>query len=104
MLLSLHYVDDLTPLQIFNAHREFAARHKATPIAGIEKRRSNALLRIGYLSSNFQQHSVAYFFEPVLKAHDRSQVEVYCYHNAAGHDEVTDRIRSHSDHWREIAG
>ena len=46
---------------------------------------------------------MACFIEPVLAAHDRSQVEVYCYYIAARHDDVTERLRSLSDPWLSCA-
>jgi len=61
-------------------------------------------LRVGYLSPNFSTHSVAYFFEPVLAAHDKSVVEIFCYSDQHGGDATTDRLRGMADHWREIAG
>ncbi len=60
-------------------------------------------LRIGYLSPDFRTHSVAYFFEPVLKAHDRGTVEIFCYANVKKQDETTLRLQAESDHWRLIA-
>jgi protein O-GlcNAc transferase len=111
LLLSLHYVDNLTPDQIFQAHLEWAARHGAamppdqglrhtSDIGAIGKRR----LRIGYVSPNFSNHSVAYFIEPVLAAHDRSAFEIFCYADQLSVDEVTGRLRLVADHWRDITG
>lgn len=59
-------------------------------------------LRIGYLSPDFRNHSVAYFIEPVLIAHDRNHFEVFCYSNVLIHDEVTKRIEGYADEWRNI--
>ena len=60
-------------------------------------------LRIGYVSPDFKQHSVAHFIEPVLAAHDKSKFEVFCYSNNLMGDEVTQRIQSVCAHWRVIA-
>lgn len=60
-------------------------------------------LRIGYVSPDFRQHSVAYFIEPILQAHDHANVEIFCYSNAANPDRVTERIKALADHWRPIA-
>lgn len=61
-------------------------------------------LRIGYVSGDFWQHSVAYLLAPVLSAHDRDMFAVYCYTNAQRSDTMTDRLRSYSDGWRSILG
>jgi len=57
-------------------------------------------LRIGYVSADLRQHSVAYFLEPVLEFHDRARVEIFCYSSSSHEDHVTARIKSHSEHWR----
>jgi protein O-GlcNAc transferase len=61
-------------------------------------------LRVGYVSPDFVNHAVAYFFEPVLAAHDRGHFEIFCYSNVRVPDKVTQRLRGLSDGWREIAG
>ena len=61
-------------------------------------------LRIGYVSADFRTHSVAFFFAPVLAAHDRSQVEVFCYDNQAGPgDAFTRRLQGMANHWIRTA-
>lgn len=60
-------------------------------------------LRIGYVSPDFRRHSVAYFVEPILAHHDRDAFTVYCYYNHRFCDEVTERIKLHTDGWRDIA-
>ena len=59
-------------------------------------------LRIGYVSPDFRRHSVAYFFEPLLAAHDKAEVETFCYSNVARADEVTLRLKDKADHWRQV--
>ena len=66
---------------------------------GAEKR-----LRVGYVSGDFRQHSVAYFFEPLLQNHSSNVVETFCYYNNVAIDETTKRLMVASDHWRSIAG
>ena len=47
-------------------------------------------------------HSVAYFIEGILKAHDKTEVEVTCYHNSHEADSVTQRLMASTDRWREV--
>ena len=65
-------------------------------------RESERKLKLGYVSPDFKRHSVVFFIESVIRSHDRSQVEVYCYSNVATADEYTDRLRGISDKWRDI--
>ena len=68
------------------------------PVAGQQR------LKIGYISSDFRQHSVSFFFLPLLTNHDRSLVEVFCYSGVKFPDYLTHKIRMLCDHWRPIIG
>ena len=61
-------------------------------------------LKIGYISSDFRQHSVSFFFLPLLTNHDRSLVEVFCYSGVKFPDYLTHKIKMLCDHWRPIVG
>lgn len=61
-------------------------------------------LRIGYVSADFRQHSVAYFLTPVLAAHDAAEVELFAYSNVAKPDAVTARLRALISNWRDVRG
>lgn len=67
---------------------------------------SDRRLRIGYVSPDFRNHAVNYFFEPLLSAHDRSRFEIFCYacHHARESDSTTDRLREIAEHWRFLTG
>jgi protein O-GlcNAc transferase len=61
-------------------------------------------LRIGYVSADFWNHASAYFLDPLLRSHDSAQVEIFCYSQVASPDAVTQRLKSHTHHWRNILG
>lgn len=91
---------------ILAAHLDWARRH-ADPLTAIAPaappRAPNRRLRIGYVSPDFRKHVIAWFIEPVLRAHDREAFEVFAYHSAAHEDAVTARLRTHTEHWQSIA-
>ncbi len=60
-------------------------------------------LRIGYVSPDLRNHSVAYFIEPVLKHHDKTRFEMFAYaqFKEAKPDRVSERLRGYCDHWIE---
>ena len=60
-------------------------------------------LRVGYVSPDFNAHSVAYFFEPLLAAHDGDRIETYCYYCETKVDDATKRLIGLSDFWRDVA-
>ncbi len=60
-------------------------------------------LRVGYVSPDFRDHVVGRNLLPLLRSHDRSAVEVYCYANVARPDPFTDPCRAAADTWRDIS-
>ena len=88
--------------------RQFAARYEPA-LATNWHQHDNApdpdrRLRIGYVSADFRQHSVAFFVEPLFAHHDHAQVEVYGYSTVASRDTVTERLERLADHWITAAG
>lgn len=61
-------------------------------------------LKIGYVSPDFHEHSVSYFFLPVIEAHDHERFELFCYYESNKEDNITRKIKDHSDHWRITFG
>ena len=61
-------------------------------------------LRIGYVSADFRGHSASYIFSPMIRHHDRSQFELYCYSNVEHEDDATLRFRKSAEQWRSILG
>ena len=69
------------------------------PTAYANRREPRRRLKVGYVSPDFRQHSVAYFVDPLLKGHDRQAVEVFCYAEVVRPDVITARLEGHADHW-----
>ncbi|HET8932605.1 MAG TPA: tetratricopeptide repeat protein [Polyangiales bacterium] len=84
--------------------RRWAALHVPGPSSPPPTRapNSSSKLRIGYVSPDFREHSVSYFFEPLLAAHDLSRVAVTCYSNSTKSDDVTARLAQRAN-MRSIA-
>lgn len=61
-------------------------------------------LRIGCVSPDFCRHSVSFFFEPLLSAHDPKVAGIFCYSDVAIGDAVTARLKHLAHHWRDIYG
>ncbi len=103
LLLPLNKVPGVTPRVQFELHRLWgkrAMRHvKVLPRQG---RRDARVLRIGYVSADFRDHSVGYFVRNLLAHHDRSRFEVLCYSNARCQDEVTAQIRHASQSFHTV--
>lgn len=106
LLLTLNYLSGQDPAQTFAEHCRWGELHAAPTTdrsAFPNSRNPDRRLRIGYLSPDFRAHSVAYFIEPILAAHDRSAVEIFCYADVPRPDAVTERLKNLSDGWRPIS-
>ena len=107
LLLTLHYHPDHSPDALLREHLQWAERHVA-PLKPTRRPHENVAtperrLRIGYVSPDFREHPVARFMLPLLREHDRRQVEVFAYSDVAAPDPVTDIVRRHVDQWRDVA-
>ncbi|MEO5375318.1 MAG: tetratricopeptide repeat protein [Alphaproteobacteria bacterium] len=94
--------------EILAEHRRWDAIH-AAPLASLTAPampsvRSGERLRVGYVSPDFCKHPVAWFFGPVLAAHDRAKVEIFCYSDVALPDGITEELRRTAEHWRDLTG
>ncbi|MET4372608.1 putative O-linked N-acetylglucosamine transferase (SPINDLY family) [Bradyrhizobium sp. LB12.1] len=56
-------------------------------------------ISIGYVASEFRNHSAAFALLPVLRHHDRARFEIVCYSCSPLRDEMTDKFRSTADVW-----
>ncbi|MFC1760932.1 tetratricopeptide repeat protein [Planctomycetota bacterium] len=106
-LWHLHQTPGWTRDEMAEYHRDWALRHAPmlSDTAPFENSPDpNRRLRIGYLSSDYCSHAVAYFFEALQSAHDSEEVETYGYGQVLYPDPVTDRIRDRFNHYRSIVG
>ena len=100
-----NYDPDMSPAALAELHRAFGRRRESVaPLRHDNDRDPGRKLRVGYVSPDFRQHSVAYFAEPLLAAHDPAAVEVTCYAAVKKRDEVTERLQSRAGAWRNILG
>jgi predicted O-linked N-acetylglucosamine transferase (SPINDLY family) len=107
LLLAMNYAEGITAREFVDGHLEFGKVVSNTPTSAIARGNtidSRRKLRIGYVSGDFLNHSVAIFFEPILQHHDHERFEIYCYSNNERTDATTERLRQHRVNWRTIAG
>ncbi len=103
-LMCLSYDSAIEGQSLLGQHRDWARRHETSPIEPVpEIGKTEGPIRIGYVSPDFWTHSVAYFIEPVLAAHDPDRVHVTCYSDVTEPDETTARLRGLAAQWRDVA-
>ncbi|RVU45096.1 O-linked N-acetylglucosamine transferase, SPINDLY family protein [Rubrivivax rivuli] len=56
-------------------------------------------LRVGLVTADFFDHSVAFFMAPLLQHHDRSRFELVVYYNRGWGDDTTETLRGWAGRW-----
>jgi protein O-GlcNAc transferase len=106
LLHIINYLPDLDVKIYFEKHRVFS-RCLEEPLLRkptlTNTRDPRKRLRIAYLSPDFREHSVSYFIEPIVRAHSRSEFEVYGIFTSTWRDSTTDRIEKLCDQWVDAA-
>ncbi|MBF0587540.1 MAG: tetratricopeptide repeat protein [Magnetococcales bacterium] len=105
-LSGLLYLTDVTPDELFDTiRREMAPLiAEASPLYQDQppsKSRATPPLRIGYLSSDMNNHPVGRNVLPLLLHHNPEAFEVYAYSDAPFHDPISARIKEAVHGWRE---
>jgi len=98
------YDDQLTPEEVFEIHKAFGrcVQSKVRPPKSYPNSPEPAKrIRIGFISPDFKQHSIAYFVEPIFEYINRDEFELYVYSTSSHNDGMTDRLKSHADSWRD---
>jgi len=106
-LYALNFLPGSSRAEIAEEHRAFGRAHSPPVfrLAGHENPPDpERRLRVGYLSADLRNHSVAYFLAPLLEAHDRNAVEVFGVASVKRPDAMTARLKSFCDGWIDIAG
>ena len=104
LALALNYDHRATPEDVFQAHKRFGelVERAARPYTSHANDRSpDRPLRVGYLSRDMRRHSVAYFLQAILAAHDPARVETFAYSTTLAPDDMTDRLRDLAHAWRD---
>jgi predicted O-linked N-acetylglucosamine transferase (SPINDLY family) len=105
LLFTMSFSPGETQESILREHLRFdelyarALRPSIRPHAN--RRDPDRRLRVGYVSADFRNHVLALYAIPLLAAHDRRNVEVFCYSHAPEPDHLTPRFRALADTWRE---
>lgn len=104
----IHAHTSRDPLKALQVARDWGKRfadpltRNAKPLK-VQDRNPRKKLKIGYVTADFREHSVAFFMQPVLAHHNPDNVEVHVYSNGPS-DKVTAQMRPLVPHWHEIQG
>ncbi|PKO60985.1 MAG: hypothetical protein CVU24_10630, partial [Betaproteobacteria bacterium HGW-Betaproteobacteria-18] len=103
LLFAMQSLSTCPPAELFQEHLRYAERFEA-PLKPLRQPHPNnrdpeRRLKVGYVSGDFCNHVVAFFFAPILAGHDKSQVEIFGYYNNNQFDNHTQWIAAHMDHF-----
>lgn len=73
---------------------------RAKPLQ-VRDRSPRKKLKIGYVTADFREHSVAFFMLPVLRSHNHEDYEIHVYSNGPW-DHFTPQLRMHVQHWEDV--
>jgi len=98
-----NYSDEIDARTLFAAHHEWGLKQPGVlPVTQSRGRRDR--LRIGFMSPDLRQHSVAHFVTPILGYVDSLRFELICYYAHRSSDVVTNVLRKLADKWRNVFG
>jgi protein O-GlcNAc transferase len=108
LLLALNYDAGNGPARVLADYRVYEERfslpHQSKWCAQPHDLDVDRRLKVGYVSPDLRQHSVAYFLEPLLREHNHESFEIFCYSQVMRPDPITARLRGHADHWISSVG
>jgi protein O-GlcNAc transferase len=108
LALVLHYAGGSRPEDLYQAARQWAIDHGTRPTGSTlphsTQRDPDRSLKIGYVSGDWVNHSVAWFANAFLAGHNRNQFQVFCYDTRPATTEKSNRLATTPLTWRNLAG
>jgi len=109
LLFCLSHSEKIGTKALFDEHCRFGKRYEL-PLKASWPRHGNQrdperCLRIGFVSADFREHSLAYFIEPILNHLSLSRrLSLHAYANSSLEDGVTRRLRAKFTYWDKVDG
>ncbi|MDI1299328.1 tetratricopeptide repeat protein [Methylotenera sp.] len=107
LLFCLSHSENIEVNALFKEHLLFAEQYELPLKAKWPKHRNvpdgQRCLKIGFVSADFRDHSLVYFFEPILKYLASSlKLSLYAYSASVIEDQVTARLRAEFRFWNKV--
>ncbi len=105
LLFTLNFHPTYDSRAMLQEHQLWNQRHAEPLKTKIQPHRNDRSpkrrLKVGYVSPDFKEHSVAFFLEGLFAHHDPKAIEVFCYANVRSPDSVTARLQKLAHQWRD---
>jgi protein O-GlcNAc transferase len=106
LLMTLLYMEKSSE-EVWNASQGFGRAFDLHPRINWPRKKNSTnpsrRIRVGYVSGDFRNHSVAYFIKNIFALHDRNKFAIYAYSTCAQEDSITASFKKMSDHWRKCS-
>lgn len=105
LIMAMMFAGTYPPEEVTEVAMEFDRRITSKFLRSrpfLNDKDENRKLKIGYVSPDFRDHSVNYFFEHLLKSHNRNYFEIHAFSNVQVKDHVTERLMTEFDAWHDI--
>jgi len=105
-IFTLQYDPEISGETLLDECREWDRRHgsREPPLPHENILDPERRLRVGYISPDFSAHAISFILLPLLSAHDKSTVELFCYAEVPRPDAVTASFRKCADSWKVTVG
>jgi predicted O-linked N-acetylglucosamine transferase (SPINDLY family) len=108
LIFAMHFDSDCDAKSILKETKNWSQQHEQTLSAQVHPfvndRFPDRRLRIGYVSPDFRTHPVARFILPLLRNHDPTKFEIFCYSGVKRPDAVTQTMQKLAHHWQSTVG
>lgn len=105
LLFTMNYMPSLGVLDRLEEARQFGAivtSRAKKKFTSWDFPKQSKKLKIGFVSGDFRNHPVGYFFEGFLSKIDQEKFEVFAYSTFLFEDDLTQRLKKHASVWRSI--
>ena len=103
LLFYLNYSSDMSAEEIFEYYelydKRFGLPHKDKWKPFAQPKVQKNKLKIGYVSPDFQKHSMERFLLPTLAHHNHDKFEVFAFAELKKEDKISQQYKSYVDHW-----
>jgi len=99
-----HYQWDITPETLYKNHCQLVDQLVKKNVCQFKRidYSSQTKINIGYISPDFRNHPVGFFIYPILKSHDLSLFNIFCYSTTVQMDGMTQQIKETVHNWSDI--
>lgn len=107
MLMNMLYSDAYSPEEIFNEHKQWADKYLQQKVVNDTQRyrgnEENKILNIGFISSDFQNHSISHFLVPLFESFNHQRYRLHCYTTSNVVDKVTLQLKQQAASWHNLS-